>query len=465
MTEISLENAKILVEEAINDRLLDLTRQQWTLISGLVDAEERGPDLETLKGLVPKLREMASSNPWHIRGALLRKVYVFGRGVNYVKVDQPRYQKILTDPRNVASLFGVDAYGVANMASFCAGNLFVLKKERENRFIVVPIEQITGFSTDPEDSTSIWYVKRTWTSNGKVNVAWYPTADFKNSGGKLVKRVSEAESLVKTDGVVYIRRSNRQDGWTWGVPDSLGALVWTEAYSAYLKDNAVLVRALSKIAWKLTSATQAGTSAAAVSVRDAGDQVGGVAAMMAGNQLQGVGVPSAQVNMGNGQPLIAAAAATFGVPVIALLSSPGETGGSYGSAATLDEPTLKTMTDLQSSWGDFYGQILRDLGAKDARLEFPAIQTDPAYRRIASINNAQQMGSIWRDEAREAIMDIEDVPRLHDGLPSADGFNAFKDPNAAPAPGSDPLARQGNTGGVPGGTDQNVTNHDGDTKK
>lgn len=456
---LSLVEAKQLVEEAISDRLLDIERSTWTLIKGITDGSETGPTLEEIKSVVPGLREMASTNPWHIRGVNLRNAYVFGRGVNYVNVDKPRHLSIIEDPQNQSALFGVDAYAVANKADFSAGNFFALKKN--NKFIVVPIEQISNFSTNPDDASDIWFLKRSWRANGKDDELWYPTDSRKNSGDKLPKSIKLPDGRtepVASDGVFYVRRSNRQEGWTWGLPSSLGAVVWTQAYAAYLKDNALLVRALSKIAWKITNTTTGGTTASAATVRDSANQVGGIASMAAGNQLQGVGVPSAQVNMGNGQPLIAAAATTFGVPVIALLASPGETGGSYGSAATLDEPTLKVMTEIQSSWADFYRRVLRDLGAKDAFIEFPAIQTDPAYRRITSIALAVETGLVWEDEGRDAIMDIEDIPRLHDGPPPKPVVDTSNNT------GSDPIPSQGNTGAVPGGVNQDDTNHDPDNE-
>ena len=154
MDTISLEEAKRMVEEAINDRILDIERSQWTLISGLVTDESAGPTLDNLKQIAPKLRELAGSNPWHIRGVDLRNAYVFGRGVNYTGVEKPRFQNIITNPRNKAALFSVDAYAVANKASFCTGNFFVLKKR--DRFIVVPIEQISNFTTNPDDPSDIW---------------------------------------------------------------------------------------------------------------------------------------------------------------------------------------------------------------------------------------------------------------------------------------------------------------------
>lgn len=459
-----------LVQEAINDRLIDLERASWTLISGLY-SDDNGPTLDNLRGVIPKLREMAASNPWHVRGAALIHAYVFGRGMNYLNIEKPESRKIpsiIASPRNSKAIFSPLAQQALNLASFTTGNVFILRLDngKTPQFILVPLEQIVGHATNPDDATDVWFLKRKWTTNGEVHEKWYPMAHHVRSGERLPKEMAQDHIPVDKNGRFYHKPSYRQDGWTWGIPESLAAMVWTEAYSAYLRDNATLVKALSKIAWKITSQTTGGAAASAVTVRDAGEGIGGVASL-AGGMLQGVGVPSAQVNMGNGQPLIAATAASFGVPVIALLSSPGETGGSYGSAATLDEPTLKGMMARQATYQTLYQEILWDLGAKDATVEFPAIQTDPAYRRIAGINTTAAMGAIWRDEQRAAIMQIEDIPNLHgDTLPVADGFNSWKDPNAQSSSGqvNDPLARQGNTGVVPGGTDQNSTNHDSDNE-
>lgn len=461
----SIEELEIEIKslrETINTRIRDLDEANWTALFGFLKHEEDGPALDELQRISPKLREMAASNPWHMRGAQLRHAYVFGRGLKFVNTNKPRYKVILEEPHNVQTLFSIQAYEAANLALFTDGNFFVLRNEKTNLFTQVPLRQISAVSTDPDDPSTIWYIQRTWNSDGQDIKRWYPVSRYKKRAKTIRKELNKTP--VSQDTVIYHQPSHRQTGWTWGVPDSLGAMPWTEAYSAYLRDNSKLVKALSMIAWKITTATTSGSNAAAATVRDSGTGIGGTAAMAAGNQLQGVGVPSAQVNMGNGQPLIAAVATSFGVPVIALLSSPGATGGSYGAANTLDEPTFKTMSSLQDQWAVFYDEILHDIGASDAYAEFPALQSDPAYRAVASILQAYQMGGLHRDEMRDAVLDILDVTKSKAGLPEPDGFNKWTDPNAAAqAAGSDPMARQGNSGAVPGGTSQGDTNHDGDT--
>jgi hypothetical protein len=243
--------------------------------------------------------------------------------------------------------------------------------------------------------------------------------------------------------VIYVHSSNRQTGWTFGLPDSLGALVWSAAYKAYLADNATLVKALSQLAWKVSAATKTGADNAAVAVKVPG--TGGTAVVGNGTDVTAVSRGS-DVNFNNGQPLAAMVATSFGVPVIALLSSPGATGGSYGAATTLDTPTIKGMKAIQDSWVVFYREILGDMGAPKALVWFPNISQDETYREVQSLVTAYEAGAISQEELREATLDLLDVKKLSDKLPVA--------------PEKQTLSAQGKTGAVAGGQDQNTGNHD-----
>lgn len=437
--------------EQLDVNALRVEDQGWKLLTGFDPEADGGPTLEMIHDLSGKLRPMAVNNPWHKRGAQLRHAYVFGEGLKFQNVG-PRAQAILSDPRNRATLFSVDAYETNNLALFTEGNFIVLR-DNQHRFIAIPIHQIHGVVTDPDDTSEIRYIKRVWNANGKQTEMWYPAARFKRSN-RIVKSIASSDGAprvpVSQDTVAYIKRSNTQTGWTWGAPDSLAAFVWTKAYEGYLKDNSKLFHALAQFAWSLTSKTKAGSSNAAAQVMKPG--VGGTAAMGEGNSLSSVGVPSAQVNMNNGQPLVAAVAASFGVPVIALLSSPGATGGSYGAATTLDQPTLKGFKAIQDSWAGFYEEILRDLPASpSATVEAPAIETDPVYRQIASLMQGVEAGVLWPDEVRDAVLDLLDVDKRHEGLP----------PKPETTAGS-VVSGQGQSGAVAGGTEQGDTNHDND---
>ena len=445
------------VEEALRDRVDYYDNQQrgWLPLGVGNNLEDTGLALDDLRTVSKPLRDYATSNPWHIRGAQLRHSYVFGRGMSMSDVKR-RAQTALDDPHNKETLFSVEGYMSANMALFTDGQFFVSRDLNTDRFTIVPLGQITGVETNPDDDTDIWFVQRSWTSNGTNRREWIPLSRHRRTLGRVpsTRTVQGVRQPVAQDKVMYIKRGAlRPNGWTWAIPDSFGAYVWTQAYGGYLQDNAKLVHSLSKIAYSITRKNGVGTGTNTIAAQIQRPGVGGIAEMGEGNTLSGVGVPSAQVNFNHGQPLIAAVAASFGVPVIALLSSPGATGGSYGAASTLDSPTVKGFEALQDSWKNFYEEILRDLGSKDAVVEFPSIENDPPFRQITALATLKELNILWPDEVRAAAADILDIELTHDDLPPE------PDP-VVPGAGGGVVSAQGVAGAIPGGQEQGVTDHE-----
>lgn len=464
--EAQMQNLEYRLEESLARKVLELEDIGWSRLTGQ-DEDNGGLTLKSLHDLTPNLRDMAATNPWLVRGAQLRHAYVFGRGINFEGID-PKTQAAIDDFHNQAALFSVQAHETNNLAMFTDGNFFIVR-DNANMLTVIPVSQITAEVTDPDDSSRVRYFLREWTSTDAnnrpvVRRRWYPVSRYKKSQvgrgkrGKINKTIKIADKAIPVaqDAVIYHHASKRQTGWTYGVPQSLAATVWVVAYAEYLRDNASLVKALQQIAWSITTATKKGNANAAVSMSKPG--VGGTTVMGEGNALSSVGVPSAQVDFNKGQPLAAAVAAALGVPVIALLSSPGATGGSYGAASTLDDPTLKGMRAEQDSWKVLYKEILADMGSPKAIITFPNISQDATYREAQTLAQGYATGAIFQEEYREAYTELVDVRRTKTGLPKPDAFNAGKDP----ADDSNPTPSQGNTGAVQGGSDQGVTNHDND---
>lgn len=463
LAAIRQENA--LLRETLTDQMLSIENVGWTQILG-GDPTNIGPHLDILKPVTLDLRDMAATNPLHVRGAELRHGYIFGRGVKYNNL-KPKAQNLVNDPYNKSAVFGIEAFAVANLALFTDGNYFVLRDTKTNELTVVPLSQITGVVTHPKDASRIHYLRRSWSTNGTDYTAWHPLAQYARNH-RIPSRIPDdaSQTAVDVNSVIYHRSTKRQAGWTFGVPDSLAAKIWTLLYTGYLKDDAKLVKALSQIAWAVSSKTKSGATNAAAAVAVPG--VAGSAVIGDGTNISAMS-RGADVNFNNGQPLAAMVATSFGVPVIALLSSPGATGGSYGAATTLDEPTLKVMNAEQTAWKEFLEEILFDFGSKDATADFPAISSDATYRQAASLTLAHASGAIWQDEYRGEMTNLLDVALLHtaDALPKPNGFNTWSDPKAvakAAAAVANPVAAQGNTGAVPGGTTQGVTDHSGDPK-
>lgn len=425
--------------------------------------EAEGLPLYEVQAVTRGLRQMARQHPLHSRGAQLRHAYIFGRGMRVDGLSRAQ-RDVYEDTSNQATLFGVAATVSLNLEKFCAGNVVIVRDTALNTYTVVPIEEVTDVRCDPFDRSRILYVKRTWAVGSEPSQSmWMPTSWAARTRKRMPRAMTGDSAPVRRRYVAYISSSSRQAGWVWGVPDSLAGAIYARAYSEYLQNSSKLSKALSMIAWSVVGKSKrgAGEAAASVHTAQATGSIGGTAINGGASQISGVGVPSAQVNYNNGQPLAAMVAASFGVPVIALLSSPGATGGSYGAATTLDTPTVKGFEAEQDIWASLYEEILYDIDPsnKDLKVSFPSIEQDAGYRKMSSVTAAYAGGALFQDEFRELSLAILDQPDRHPGeLPEPDEFNAGTDT----ADDSNFSPSQGNSGAVPGGFNQDDTNHDGD---
>lgn len=450
--------------QVLSERLSDVaTRVEdvgWTQLFGSFEDEDAGFTLDQLKTFSEKLRPLAVQSPLMKRGAQLRHGYIFGRGVTFSNLT-PRVQKIIDEPTNRNALFCTTAWQEMNLAKFTDGNFFVIRNKTTNALTRVPLSQVTAVITDPDSAERIWFIQRTWsTNNGEPQKVWYPMHSYTGPQKARIKSTAGVFVPVDNKSVIYHTAANKQVGWTFGVPDSLAALAWALAYDEYLRNNAKLVRAYATIAFKLSSNTKAGQNNAAAQIALPGG-VAGTAVQGPGTDLVAMPRSGSEVDFSKGQPIAAMVAASFGVSVIALLSSPGATGGSYGAAQTLDSPTIRVMASEQDAWVPFLRTILWDAGGrrtgeKKTDVVFPSIETDEIYRQVQSLMQAYTTGAIHQTEYRLKMLDILDIVEPEAGLPKPDEFNAGKDPNddANLAP------TQGNTG--VGNPNSDVTNHDGD---
>lgn len=451
-----------ILEESINDMATRYQDLSWDLLDSYDDGA--GISLDKLKELSRTLSDMAATNPLMKRAAQLRHGYVFGKGMIVRNADQPRVRNVVEDPWNERLMFSMQGQAELALAKFTDGNLFVIYDKTKKVFTRVPLEEIDAVSTDPDSAERIWFFKRRWSHKGKYKTEWIPASTFR---GAIPRRIDEDTStdpapVSKTKIMFHETGEGKQVGWTFGVPESLAAMSWAIAYSHYLNNNAQLVKAYAKFAYKVTQNTRRGGEQAAVKIATPG--IGGTAIQPNGMELTPVNAAGSQVNFNNGQPLAAMVATSLGVSVISLLSSPGAAGGSYGAAATLDQPTIVGMTALQNTWGTFYRNVYRILGARDVEIDFPSIESDPAYRTVASLVNAYVSGAIHQREFRAAVLDVLNLRETQRGLPKVDEFNGGVPIESKGGSGwSDPVSRQGNQGAVKGGTSQGDTDNSGRT--
>ena len=389
------QNNEILAESysALARATLDFDEKGWSPINQFND---EGIRLEDVKVVARQSRRQSASNPLLKRGAMLRASYVFGRGFKMSSKNNPlppRFQAIIDDSINQQVLFGEAACKKNERALFTDGNFFVRYDRRNRRFSRVPLDEIAGWATDPDDPEIIRYYLREYERRQPVTdpynsytaetiKVWYPL-DYVERPVAMINDIPVDRNFVIID-----LKSNDETGALWGMPDSLPALPWSWAYSEYLKDGSKMLKALSSIAWQVKSKTAkagANISSKLISNKEV------AATAVTGADVEMSAMPrNNSVDLATGQPLAAMAATAMEVSVDALLSGPGQTAG--GGAQVLDQSTLNAAYARQGNWSDFFLRILRVIGVPEPSVTFNNIIVDPAYRSVQSLGQAWMTG-------------------------------------------------------------------------
>jgi len=421
--------------------------------------------LDQLQKAADVIRETSEANPLLKRGCGLRTSYIFGRGVTFGE-QPPRVKKAMMDQQNQDVLFSSEAQVINERSHFTDGQFFVLGSITSKKFQRVPFNEVTGVVTDPDDPEAIRYYRRSWTryeqelnaSSPKavqMNV-WYPADTYEPMGGKFAATIQNQR--VDRSYRMFASRVNRRAGQIWGVPDAFPALPWAHAYNDYLKDGSRMLKALSMFAWQLKSKTKAGVNAAAATIATP-TQAGSTAVMGADVELSSMPRSSSTIDLTNGRPLGSMVASALEVSVVALLSDPG-TSGAYGTAQTLDVPTVKAMEARQQVWSMFYRRIMKFIGANPDTLSinWPKIETEPSQRMTQALALAFESKAIHQDEYREAILEVLDIAKLHDMVPDDGMVDTVPDQQNDTQNSNDTSAvpSQGNSGSV--GSMQDNTN-------
>ena len=400
------QNNEILAESysALARATLDFDEKGWSPINQFND---EGIRLEDVKVVARQSRRQSASNPLLKRGAMLRASYVFGRGFKMSSKSNPlppRFQAIVDDPINQQVLFGEAACKKNERALFTDGNFFVRYDKRNRRFSRVPLDEITGCATDPDDPEIIRYYLREYekrqpvtdpyaTYNAETIKIWYPL-DYVDAPVARINNIPVDRNFVIIDS-----KSNDETGALWGMPDSLPALPWTWAYSEYLQDGSKMLKALSSIAWQVKSKTAKGganISSKLINNREV------AATAVTGADIEMSAMPrNNSVDLATGQPLAAMAATAMEVSVDALLSGPGQSAG--GGAQVLDQSTLNAAYARQGNWSDFFLRVLRVIGVPEPSVTFNNIIVDPAYRSVQSLGQAWMTGLFSADIMQDAM--------------------------------------------------------------
>jgi hypothetical protein len=444
------QNNEILAESysALARATLDFDEKGWAPLNQYTDT---GMDLADVKVVSRNARRQTASNPILKRGSTLRASYVFGRGFKMSQAGSPlapRFQKIIEDPINQQVLFSEAACKKNERALFTDGNFFVRYDKRNRRFSRVPLDEIAGWATDPDDPEIIRYYLREYqvrepvtdpynTYLAETRKVWYPLDYVANP----VARINDIP--VDRNFVMIDSKSNDETGSLWGLPDALPALPWSWAYSEYLKDGSKMLKALSSIAWQVKSKTAKGganISSKLVSNKEV------AATAVTGADIDISAMPrNNNIDLATGQPLAAMAATAMEVSANALLAEGGN------DSQILDQSTLNAAYARQGNWEDFFMRVLRVLGVPEPSVTFNNIIVDPAYRTIQSLGQAWMTGLFDAEIMQDAMAEqlgIEAPGGVPDGVLVPNNDSSFANTGKTVGAGNpnNIASSQGNSG-------------------
>lgn len=426
------------------DAILSLEDKGWAPLSEYL-ASLNAFSLEALHSLASDLCEKVDGNPLLKRGLGLRTSYVFGKGVEFDGVSA-RVRDLIESDNAQSALFSSQAMAMNEHSHFTAGQFFILGDVSSKRLQRIPFGEITGWVTDPDDKEFVRYYRRSWTRHSEetggvpVEVSvWYPS-DLYTPNGSFARRIKGEP--VDSSKVMFASMVNRRTGTVWGVPDCFSAYPWAYAYNEFLKDGSRILKSLAMFAWQLKTRSKNAGNVAAASI--ATPQSAGSTAIL-GADMELSSLPKGgSVDLSDGRALAAMVASALEVSVVTLMSDPGSS-GAYGTAQTLDVPTIKAMQARQKLWEAFFKRVLKFMGARNVGIKWPKMESEATYRQVQAVALAYEAGALWDDEFRNAILDELDVVPLHRGVsPLAKGVAMSSDSSS----GGNVVPSKGNTGAV-----------------
>jgi len=453
---LDAENYKL--SEALENISLMLDNRGWTSVT---EASANGLPLHEVQRASLQLRELSVGNPLVKRGYKLRSSYVWSRGFSHSKVSARVRNKMQTTI-NERSIFSETAFEELELAAYTDGNVFVLGRVSDQQFSRVPLHEISGVMTDPDNNEVIWAVRRTWNrltsfGNGELITRWYYTDAYPENTPKArnLKTVGGTET-VDLGSIMFHQAFNSHIGWTFGIPDALPIIAWARLYREFLENGAIMTKALAQFAYKISAKSRAGVSTAAAKVASAdgtAGRVGATAAMGADVDLMPMPKAGNAYDFEAGRSLAAMIAAGLEVSIVALLADPGQS-GAYGTAQTLDTPTMKAMQARQNVWSLFFKRLMRFMGATGVEITWPSIEVEPTHRMVQALAMAWESGILSPEQYHAAVIDILDINDNGEGAPKGimqpnnTGYPETKSNDANPNSGSNVVPSQGNSGSV-----------------
>lgn len=425
-------------------------------------ADEFGMSLDELKEWSEQIRNAAIGAPWIKRGLGLRSSYIWQGGIYYGNIPGKKQgtgvnvQAIIDHPINQRNFYSAAARTRREGCLYSDGLYLTIGDNVTKVLHNIPLQEITADLRDPDHQEDVWAYRREWqrynskTKQSDTIKRWYYTDTFYDKrptavGGKapFIEGSDGEREYISQNHTAFDMVANGMDGFAYGSPDALAALIWSRiARDAYM-DGIQITSALATFAFKASVATKAGADGASMKVASA--PAGSTAVVGQTNDLVPMSSAGKAYQFDDLRGVVAVVATALSVSAIALTSDPGAAGSSYGSASTLDLPTRLAMEARREEHKAYDRRILIWSGAKDAEVYFQAL-TDPTdmYRQTQGVILEWDTGLYSPEEIKTALEalkgnDISKV-KVPDGvmLPNNEKYTA-----SLTNDGADPAATAG----------------------
>jgi hypothetical protein len=464
----------------------------------LNDGEASAMKLTTVKKVSKVARGLNALNPFVKRGVEARIAYVWGKGVTFDGVDSIGDKM----DENRKKLFTPQAYSELERVLATDGNAFTALPNDNTKpgttAFRISLDEIEGAVSNPLDAEEIWFYKRSYSVTKTNSQTGAVTTDnivkYYASLGYYQKLAKQDKALprrwnkigVEQEFVVQHTTVNKQVGWRWGVPDIMPVIFWAKAYKEYLEDNAMLVKAYSRLAWQIKAGSAAGAQAAATQVMRAPTRdpytgevrdIGGTGISGLGGDIAALPATGSQVDFSKGSAMAAAIAAGLEVSLVVILSDSGNS--NRAAESSLDLPTLKAMESRQAIHTDRFLEIFEFWGAditpprggtksiEEAKtpgepagyaiITWPQIESDTTKDRIAALGTAVEEGILYKQEARKDALDVfgiapfkpwDELPTMEDDPAAKEKFDQQQEQFNQQQEANAVIAKQGVSGGV-----------------
>lgn len=361
-------------------------------------------------------RERAA-NP-HIRnGFMLRQSYIWMGGIKYTGVattSQGRrgFDDYAKDSQNRRMFFEPSARRRREMALFADGIYLAVGDDKAKTIRTVPIMEISDTHRDETYGEDI--VAYRWTRNEVVAgeksrkekhywvfVDWFPKEkrpSFINYGG-------QNETVLKNH-TAFDLIANRPDGYAFGSPDAIAAIVWARVVRDLIMNGVKMQDALAMFAFRVQAESKAAADNAGAAIATATGG-GNTATMGKDTTLVPLSSAGRGYDFNSIRFVVATMAASLHVPGIALAADTAFAGSSYGAAKTLDLPTRLAMQSRRDEHIELDRRVLKWMGSPDAEAYFePYDDSTAEYRAVQAAMLAWSSGTLSAEEFRSILEGI-----------------------------------------------------------